>query len=375
MNGYVDSLASLTGEKFPYYYLGKATNDQDFPFNSFANGSVIPSGQYRLFGAALAYPKDITTSLPSDLNTYISTPFIYNVQQTPKIEPQSGISISGSLMGYNSLSKNVNSPYDTIYISLSVQAPNGIIKGDIASVFLPKELAGFPGSFKFQSKSGEDIGLASIDSKTNELRLKFRKSINATIVTGNIGLFSRLKDPDGTTIGRRFYKFTNLGVDQFTYLNFKKVDSTVPRVGCRADRVNGWLDVDIPSSFGNWSYANITAMTSSGEVFNGRKVKVVDATALDVFGNITKHSDADKSLYSVRENHGIVNIDLKSPSDDTKLLVRSSIPLIFGNYGQASEALAKVQIFNGVKDTTFNLDCRFDTSGMISNSFSFEGQN
>ena len=368
----MDSIGSKNNDIFPFYYTGKMMAYQDFPFTTFANGTAIPNGHYRLFGAALAYPKDIVSSQSSDLNTYISPHFLYNSLQTPQIERLPGITIYGSLIGYNSYSTTINSPYDTIYVHLTIHAPNGIKKGDIAHIMLPQELQGFPAPFKFQTKSGIDIGLATFNPHTNEAKFEFYSNIDMRNTQGSIGLFCQLKNPEFISTGRHFYKFTNLGVDQYRYLNFESADQTIPRIGCRNDGMNGWIDIDVPQSYGNWSHINITAWTSSGGLFDGMHVKIVESTALDSFGNITRYNDVNKSLYLVESDQGVISIDLKRPEPGVSQIVRASFPLIRGYNERSTGALAKVQIFNEQKDTTFHLDCQFDSSGMIGNSFTFD---
>lgn len=373
VGGYIDSIASVIGDKFPEIYVGKTTSGQDLPFNTWANGTSIPSGKYRLFGSALAYPKDIVSSGPADLDTYISPPFVYNVVPTPREYRLSGISVFGSLLGYNSYSTTLYSPYDTIYVRLTVYAPYGIHNGDVASITLPSELTGFPGPFKIQSRSGYDIGEVFTDPVTNELQARFTTDMHAINVQGSIGLFCRLKDPQSLSLGRQFFKFTNLGVDQYRYLDFAKPDQSVPRMSCRNDGTNGWVDVDLPHSYGRWLHANISASTQSGALFNQTNVQVVESTSLDKFGNITSSRQVSSSMFSSYQEGVAVNVALYNPDPTVDTLVRTSFPLFYGNVGKGVGATATVQVFTDTHDTSFNLDCKFDSSGLVGNSFTFSG--
>lgn len=360
------------GDKFPEYYVGKSATDQDLPFNAFANGSAIANGHYRLFGAVLPYPKDIVSSQPEDFETYVSVPFVYNSVESPREFHPPGIIVYGSLIGYNTLSHAINSPYDTVYVYLTLQSPFGIFKGDVASITLPSELEGFPAPFNISTKAGVDIGQVSIRPDTNELQVRFFKDMDAVNVKGNVGIFTRLKNPTSYSLGRHFFKFSNLGSDHYRYLNFRNAGSTAPRIGCRNDGKDSWLDVDIPSIYAKGSRVNITASTVSGTLFDWTKLKIVESTGLDGFGNITTFNADTNSTYNILQGPGqnAVSVDLKSSAESGNQMMRTSIPLF---YGKASGASAKVQIFTGTKDITFNLDCRFDSSGIAGNAFTFSG--
>lgn len=373
VNGYIDSVGSSAGDKFPETYIGKVVGEQEIPFNTWANGTAIPTGKYRLFGAALSYPKDIVSSQPADLDTYLSLPFQYNAVSTPREYRPSGIMVHASILGYNTFSQTITSPHDTLYIYLTFQAPYGIHTGEVASIVLPKELTGFPGPFKVQTRSGYDIGQVEINPDTNELQVHFFADVRAINVQGHVGIFARFKSPESFSTGRYFFKFTNLGIDRYQYLNFKRPDNTVPRVSCRNDGTNGWIDVDVPHNYGQWSHANITASTSSGALIDKSKIKVVESTSVDIFGNITSFSEVSEKSFSSQQDGNSISIELQNPAPELDTMVRTSFPLFYGNLGKASGAVTKVQLFSDEKDTTYNLDCRFDSSGLATNSFSFEG--
>lgn len=371
VNGYVDSIGSIMGEKFPAFYVGKASDEQDIPFMNFSNGTLIPTGHYRVFGAALAYPKDIISSQVADFNTFLSTDFHYKLEKAIRNYQHPGIHIYGSLMGYNSYSNTLISPYDTIYVYLSLHASYGINKNDVASINLPNELGGFQNQFKVQSKAGIDVGLVSINQTTNVLTVHFLENINGMDVRANIGIYGHLKNPATFSPGRYFFKFTSLGENQFRYLRFIKGDSTVPRVGCRTDGKNGWLDVDIPENTGAWSRAVICAATTSGALFDSAQIRVIESSALDSFGNVTSYNELSDSKYLVSQETASTSVDLQSATLSDGQVLRISFPFLYGNSGKATGAVARVQLFSENNDTTYSLNCKFDSSGSVGNTFTF----
>jgi hypothetical protein len=344
-----------------------------FPFSKFSNGTLIPSGSYRLFGAALPYPKDVVASGISDLNLYLSDPFEYrNEAAAPSVPTiHKELTLTGDMVSYDSYIRVSNSPYDTIYVNINIKSFSGIKKGDVAQITLPEELDTFPSPFIIRKRNGVDIGMASVNAKTNEVSFEFFKTLQGPYVEGNVGLYAKFKHPDAILPGRSFFKFVSQGVPTYRYLSFKKHEEASPKIRCRANGYFKWLDVYIPPAFKGWSSVKVTAATPAGSTMKKSWISVATAISLDNFGYSTAQTSLNETFYSAQTEAGGVAVELFKHSKNLTDSIITSFPFYYPSGPKAQQGHANVKIFANGVDITYNLECRFDASGMSDIGFTF----
>lgn len=341
----------------------------------------------------MSYPKDIITSSKKDLDVYLSDYFEFRNEAKIFTNSTSFLPrqiLSGTLISYDTYSKVLTSPYDTIYVTLSFAGLGGVKKGDKVSIKLPEELGSFPPPFKFQTKTGIDLGIASVDSDTNEVTLEFlsdmtSNSILGGIVRGRIGIFAKFKKPETIVPGRKFFKFSSAAGTNYRYLYFKNPDPSVPRVRCRSSLYStassnisaGNVEVYVPNS-SNLTKSIITVSLPHNVSLDFSKLQVVKAKELpaeshngftdtDIHGEIVDPSDWS---ISVVDSTAILELKNSVPQPTNSEITKYIFPLTGVNLFENSINI-QMELKDGEKEWIQNDSCGFDRSGKVGSSFTF----
>lgn len=295
--------------------------------------ATVGDGTYRLLFAGLpAMPSiDPKNSTTEDWETFLSEPFIWNskppgsnstfnstgkdsgTNTTSEFEAYSRVSFDRVVnetdknssasppeprfyfvtADVSSLSSNLSSyisPFDSLEVSMTLSAKQGLVVGDTATVRLPKEFVEYPPSFPLYNSYGDavvNISFQDIDGYKYCLATVV-KEWNVKNVTGGVYFTTFLKNPEKYTT-KQFLPLSFLSKESgrafATILSMSPQDVYFPSAQGRSRGNSSYVLVHVPEGFDKWEQLAIS-VDSQYEI---------DCEAVQVMSGSTKSGEG---LYS-----------------------------------------------------------------------------
>lgn len=260
-------------DSFPLTRTPRSTNGGFYGVST-DNSPNITDGTYRIFIASLSAIPAVSSSNSSlkDWETFLSEPFKYvsnPVPPTMQATESSALLNSSIFSNIQISSLNANSsfqifPYDTVLVTISIQAPNGFPVGSTAELTLPDQFTAFPDPFLVYNDVGMAVLNTSISNDTNILRITAIKEWPVEYVTGSLIFTCFLKDPKQYTESKAVpltFKKEDIEESSILMLFIELADTFFPSVKSIIDNSDGFVNVYIPASLKDWKNIEISIAT------------------------------------------------------------------------------------------------------------------